>query len=281
MPSQKKPHKFDQNHSRLMGQLADHLENVGESKVAAVDLATAHLKLHGLVKWDCKLCGVAKAIIDCSAGLEERSGFELCEQVRSMAREVKARKGKVERTIAALYSARLKKERENRKELKHPERHKDVRVVLRRQRGEEPLPTVGLQEPTMKGIEEKLESILAPLKRALELCDPLVAALAAAEWRIAEGIALTSLVEPRKRVTDGQIDIKVDCYLTQHGWKAEEIRDAYPPYGRTIRSIELRVNRARDTGKPTLIWPWPDEAKRKEADALLAIINFVNIPTTR
>jgi hypothetical protein len=284
MPSKKKPHKFDDNHSRLIGKLAGHLENSGESKLAPVDLATAHLRLHGLEEWGCKFCGVAKAIVDCFAGLEERSGFELCEQVRSMVGEIKARKAKVERTISALHLERLEKEKENLRRLGHPEEHKDVRVLLRGQAANAPLPTVVPREPTLAGIEEKIESILAPLKSALEMCEPLVVALAEAERRVAGGVALTSLVEPRKRTTDEQIDIKVDCYLAQHGWTDEEIREAFhkdPPHSRTADSIRLRVKRAKDDGKPMLIWPWPDQEKRKEADALLAILNFVNMPTTR
>jgi hypothetical protein len=284
MPRQKKPHKFDDGYSLLLGELADCLGKDAEDNVTAVDLATAHLKRHGLIRWDCKLCGVAKAIIDCFVGLEERYGFELCEQVRSMVSEVKARKAKLERTIPALYLERLKKEGESLKRLKHPEEHKDVRVLLRGQRGEDPLPTVGLQEPTLEGIEVKLESILSPLKTALEMCDPLVVALAEAEGRIAEGIALTSLVEPRKRVTKNQIEIKVDCYLTQHGWKVEEIRKAFynvRPRLRTADSIAGRVGRAKHDGKPTLIWPWPDQVKSKESEALLESLNLVNPPATR
>jgi hypothetical protein len=283
MPSQKKSHKFDDNHSRLMGKLADHLENAGESKVAAVDLATAHLRLHGLEEWGCKSCGVAKAIVDCFAGLEERSGFELCEQVRSMVGEIKARKARVERTISALHLERLEKEKENLGRLKHPEEHKDVRVLLRGQARKTPLPTVAPREPTLAGIEEKLESILTPLKSALEMCEPLVGALAEAERRVAGGVVLTSLVELRKRATDEQIDIKVDCYLAQHGWTAEEIREAFhkdPPHSRTTDSIRLRVKRAKDDGKPMLIWPWPDQVSREESEALLAVLNAVNTPTT-
>ena len=284
MPRQKKPHKFDDGYSLHQWKLADYLGKGEESKVPAVDLATGHLRMHGVEKWDCKSCGVAKGIIDCFAGLAERSGFELCEQARSMVSEVKARKVKLERTIAALYLERLKKEGESLKGLKHPQQHKDIRVLLRGQRGEDPLPTVGLQEPTLEGIEVKLESILSPLKAALEMCDPLVVALAAAERRIAEGIALTSLVEPRKRVTKNQIEIKVDCYLTQHGWKVEEIRKAFykdRPHLRTVDSIKGRVRRAKHDGKPTLIWPWPNQAKSKESGALLERLNLVNPPTTR
>jgi hypothetical protein len=284
MPRQKKPHKFDDGYSLLLGKLADYLGKGEESKVPAVDLATGHLRMHGVEEWDCKSCGVAKAIIDCFAGLAERSGFELYEEVHSMVGELKARKAKVERSISALCLARLNKEGENLKELKHPEQHKDVRVLLRGQRGEDPLPTVGLQEPTLEGIEVKLESILSPLKAALEMCDPLVVALAAAERRIAEGIALTSLVEPRKRVTKNQIEIKVDCYLSQHGWKVEEIRKTLykdRPHLRTADSIEGRVGRAKHDGKPTLIWPWPDQAKSRESEALLESLNLVNPPTTR
>ena len=92
-------------------------------------------------------------------------------------------------------------------------------------------------------------------------------ALIAAERSIAGGLATPSLAEERGRWRADYAETKVDCYLVQHGWKPKEIAAAFyrVPNGRTPGSIEDRVRRARETGKPPLIWPFPNEESDKRA----------------
>jgi hypothetical protein len=133
------------------------------------------------------------------------------------------------------------------------------------------------QASTIDEVREHLGRRLRPLQQALRRWDSLVIALAAAEGRMAGGIATPSLAERRDRWPRDYVETKVDCYLSQHGWKDPEIYafhygKANAKDGNTGRAIKDRVDRARKSGKPPLIWGWPGEQNRKEARRILDLV---------
>lgn len=275
MPTRKKPRVLDPTHRDMLDVLGSWLRKAMNSQEAPFRLASRHLGEHLLNPLDCKLCGAAKAIIDCFCSLQERAAYNLVETIRKSQQDLVTMKGRIEKHVASFCDWQLEKEREV---LEKSEKDvADVLVLHLNQVRFGRVPRTTGSVPTPEGTRARLESILGPLEDALRKLDPLVAALATVERRIAEGMVIASLAERRDRWPLHYVETKVDCYLMQHGWTPREIyplhhgEEASEP--RDYAYIGDRVRRAEKSGKPPLIWGWPNEKNEKEARRLLDLIS--------
>ena len=84
MPKSKKPRAFDPKHKELLDELAKWLGHEMKANPAEEPraLATRHLMEHGWNKEICKLCGAAKAIIDCVVSIDEQPASEVLQAIR-------------------------------------------------------------------------------------------------------------------------------------------------------------------------------------------------------
>ena len=263
---------LDPIHRDMLGVLGYWLRKEMNSQEDPLRLATRHLGEHGLNRLDCKLCGAAKAIVDCFCSLQERAAYNLVETIRKSQQDLVAMKGRIEKHVASFCEWQLEKERDA---LKSKEEVADVLVLQPNQAIVGRVPRTTGSVPTPEGTRARLES-MGPLEDALRKVDPIVRTLATVERRIAEGMVIASLAERRDRWPPHYVETKVDCYLMQHGWTPREI---YPLHHaceaskpRDYAYIGDRVRRAKKTKKPPLIWGWPNEKNEKEGRRLLDLI---------
>ena len=273
VPKRKKPRVIDPMHRDILEELGFWLGKAMKSEEAPFRLATSHLGEHLLNRLDCKLCGVAKAIIDCFSSLREHFGYELIEAIRKSQQDLVSMRGRIEEHVASFCTLHVEKERVA---LDSEEEVADVLVLQPNQVPIERAAMNAGQEPTIEGTQARLGSILGPLEDALRKWELLLRALAAAESRLAGGVVTPSLAERRDRWPSRYVETKVDCYLTQHGWTPREIYVFY--YGKEAsqpsqyKYIDDRVRHAKKSGKPPLIWGWPNEKNEQEARRLLDLI---------
>jgi hypothetical protein len=157
-------------------------------------LATSHLGEHGLNRLDCKLCGAAKAIVDCFCSLQERAAYNLVEAIRKTQQTLVTMKGRVEKQVTSFCEWHIEKERDA---LKSKEEVADVLVLQPNQVIVGRVPRTTGSVPTPERTRGRLESILEPLEDALRKWELLVRALAAAESRLAGGVVTPSCPNTR------------------------------------------------------------------------------------
>lgn len=173
---------LDPSHRDILENLGSWLRKEMDSEEAPFPLSIRHLGDHGFNRTDCKLCGVAKAIIDCFSSLRERFGYELVEAIRKSQQDLVRMKGGLEEHVASFCMLHIEKERVA---LESKEEVADVLVLQPNQVPIGRAPMNAGKEPTIEETQARLGSILGPLRDALRKWDLLVRALAAAESRLA------------------------------------------------------------------------------------------------
>jgi hypothetical protein len=248
---------------------------VSEPDASPFRLAQLHLGEHGFARYECRTCGVAKAIIDYASSVAEEAGYEFVETVRKNRLDLVSKKRQLEKSIASFCSAHAEKDRRTREASRSPV--EDVMVLQPGQMSFKETPIPSKQTATAEEVYGSLAWMLGPLREALCRWDSLVSGLVAAEEHLSGGVATPSLAERRNRWPRDYVETKVDCYLSQHGWEYQEIYAFHLPGqldkgNRPGRKIEERVRRAKESGKPPLIWSWPGEQNEKEARRILDLV---------
>ena len=67
-------------HQAVLTRLGDWLARKKNSAGEPLKLANRHLREHGLQRYECRMCGVAKAIIDCDGAIREEAAFNFVEE---------------------------------------------------------------------------------------------------------------------------------------------------------------------------------------------------------
>jgi len=275
MPKLKKPRTVNPKHRDIMKDLGAWLAADLKSDEAPLRLAQLHLGEHGTRLYECRSCGVAKAIIDCAVSIAEKAGYEFVETIRKNRLDLAFQRGQLEKSITLFCSLHLERDRTTTATSRIPV--EDVLVLQPDEMlfEEEPLPSS--QASTVEEVRDRLGGLLGPIQNALRRWDALTIHLSYAEKHLGKHIATPSLAERRKSWPRDYVEKKVDCYLRQHGWAYEEIYDFHHPGkpdkgNRPGRNIQERVSKARTSGRPPLIWGWPGAQNEKEARRILDLV---------
>jgi hypothetical protein len=257
----------------MLESLGDWLARKKNSTGTPLELANQELHRHGTQMYECELCGVAKAIIDCEGVIREEAAFNFVEEIRKAREKLVLAKKNLEKKVAGFRSLHERKATAN----------ADAVDFMVEGEGAPPKGTQPAPSPATRAKEaagDGMESKLAPLLEALRIWESLREQMIRAEEWAAGGIASPSLAERKGRWPRDYIETKVYCYLIQHSWTLkkivsivlhdEEVCDA------NLKSVLRHVVRAIQSGRPPLVFEWTIEEARKEAARLLEVIERAN-----
>ena len=276
MPKSKKPRAFDPKHKELLDELAKWLGHEMKANPAEEPraLATRHLMEHGWNKEICKLCGAAKAIIDCVVSIDEQPASDVLQAIRKYRPDMFTMMQEIEKTIERFGIIKFARaastpEPESGQTPSAPTSEEPSSVSAP---GESPVPPTTAQPstapepPSMPGPVQQpsvpkhvragldsrvrrkwmwqgsISDLLLDVLLGITLLDE---ALAAAEDRLAEGMVIPSLKEKFGRYPPNHVETKIDAYLSQNGWTDHDIFDLHRGKPTPDLAVDDRI------GKPT------------------------------
>lgn len=296
MPKRTEPRKFDPKHQEVMERLAGWLRrqmNAGADEVPLA-LAAKHLMEHGWPTDPCKLCGAAKALIDCASSQRDRAGYEVVEAIRRYRPELDEIRKEIEETVVRLSSVLIarKPRTEGLAEvfvsqpgqvLLAPQSERPPSSPPPASTSEAPKASTGAAEPAVNigtGWQGTLSDRLLDVLAGWTV---LMSALKGVEERVLESMVVPSLKDRPKRWPSNLVETKVDCYLVDDGWTPREIFPLHhdgmlPTEPAKYDYIGDRVARARKTGSPPLLWGWRDKRDPDAERRLLELLEEANLP---
>ena len=257
MPKSKKPRAFDPKHKELLDELAKWLGHEMKANPAEEPraLATRHLMEHGWNKEICKLCGAAKAIIDCVVSIDEQPASEVLQAIRKYRPDMLTMMQEIETTIERFGIIKFARAASipAPESGQTPSAPTSEEPLIAPGPGEPPSPpetgkspsapespeTPSMPGPPRQGVapdqvkpgqgskgrrkwmwQGSISDLLLDVLLGMTLLDE---ALGAAEDRLVEGMVIPSLKEKLGRYPPNYVETRIDSYLSQNGWTDREI----------------------------------------------------------
>ncbi len=257
MPKSKKPRAFDPKHKELLDELAKWLRREMKADPAEEprSLATRHLMEHGWNMEICKLCGAAKAIIDCVVSLDEQPASDVLQAIRKYRPDMVTMMQEIEKTIdrfgiikfaraakiPAPESGQTPSARASEEPPSSPEPGEPPSPPAT---AESPSAPKSPETPSMPGPQQQggasdrvkpghgstvrrkwmwqgsISDLLLDVLLGMTFLDD---ALGAAEDRLLDGMVIPSLKEKLGRYPPNYVETRIDSYLSQNGWTDRDI----------------------------------------------------------